>query len=214
MKTKQFSLILFLFVSGIFVSVFGQDVITLKNGDEIQSIVNEIDLSVVKYKRFDNPSGPTYSLDKSTVFMIKYKNGTKDVFGAQTELKKEAILPVTTPTATPESPKVEPVQAPAPVQVSTPPPTPTTVTDFDGNAYPIVTIGSQVWMAENLKTTHFSNGDPIPLIQDNSWSTQNSAAMCFYENNPANKDLLGGLYNWWAINDSRNIAPAGWRIPT
>ena len=62
------------------VSAFAQDVITLKNGDEIQALVQEIGESDVKYKKFDNPNGPNYTLKKSEIFMIRYANGSKDVF--------------------------------------------------------------------------------------------------------------------------------------
>jgi len=211
MKTKLFAVLLLLLVGGISMNVFAQDLIILRTGDEIQAIVNEVDLNVIKYKKFENQTGPTYIVDKSTVFMIKYKNGTKDVFTMKTEVKKEN--PVV------NQPQAEQVQPATSIQSPTPSESPTkvipvAVTDFDGNSYKTVTIGNQVWMAENLKTTHFNNGDPIPNIVDNGWSTQKSAAMCFYENDLTNKDLYGGLYNWYAMNDSRNICPTGWHIPT
>ena len=62
------------------VTMFAQDIIILKNGNDIQAIVQEIDLDVVKYKKFDNPNGPNYTLKKSEVFIIRYANGSKDVF--------------------------------------------------------------------------------------------------------------------------------------
>jgi len=83
MKSNILSLLilsLFLFIP---FELFAQDVIILKNGDEIQSVVSEIGLDAIKYKRFDNPEGPVYTLEKSKIFMIKYANGTKDVFGSQ-----------------------------------------------------------------------------------------------------------------------------------
>jgi len=72
-----FFLILFL---GIFKSAFSQDVILLKNGEEIKAIVNEVDINIIKYKKFENTTGPVYSLMKTDVVMITYENGTKDVF--------------------------------------------------------------------------------------------------------------------------------------
>ena len=91
-------------------------------------------------------------------------------------------------------------------------PTPTSVTDIDGNIYPVVKIGNQFWMALNLKVTHYRNGDPIKNIPDNQqWSSSNTGAYCNYNNLP---DEYGFLYNWHAINDARNIAPKGWHIPT
>ncbi len=94
-------------------------------------------------------------------------------------------------------------------------PTPTTVTDIDGNVYPIVTIGDQVWMASNLKVTHFRNGDALPyVVEDAEWPTLTSAAFCFYENKIENLSVYGALYNGYAVLDSRNIAPEGWHVAT
>jgi uncharacterized protein (TIGR02145 family) len=90
-----------------------------------------------------------------------------------------------------------------------------TVTDIDGNVYTTVTIGSQVWMVENLKTTRYSNGDAIPNVIDGTqWSTLTTGAYCNYNNDVSNIGTYGRLYNWYAINDSRNIAPTGWHIPS
>lgn len=89
------------------------------------------------------------------------------------------------------------------------------VTDIDGHIYATITIGNKVWMAENLRVTRYRNGDPILLIEDSAaWSTTTSGAWCHYNNDTGNTALYGRLYNWYAINDSRNIAPAGWHIPT
>lgn len=90
-----------------------------------------------------------------------------------------------------------------------------TVTDIDGNIYHTVTIGKQIWMVENLKTTKYRNGDPIPNITDNSaWSNRNTGAYCNYENDSKNVIINGRLYNWFAVSDIRNIAPTGWHVPT
>lgn len=90
-----------------------------------------------------------------------------------------------------------------------------TMTDQDGNTYKTITIGSQTWMAENLRVTHFRNGDPIPNVTDNdTWHNLTSSAYCWYNNDISNKDIYGALYNWYAVTDSRNIAPAGWHVPT
>lgn len=89
------------------------------------------------------------------------------------------------------------------------------VKDKDGNDYKIVRIGSQIWMAENLKTTKYLNGDPVNNITLNSqWQNAVIGAYCSYENNLANDCPSGKLYNWFAVNDSRKICPAGWHIPT
>ncbi len=90
---------------------------------------------------------------------------------------------------------------------------PTTVTDKDGNVYRTVTIGTQTWMAENLKTTKYRNGDVIPSPAG-SWSALTSGAQAAYENSAANATKYGLLYNWYAVNDSRKIAPVGWHVAT
>jgi len=90
-----------------------------------------------------------------------------------------------------------------------------TVTDIDGNEYHTVTIGTQVWMVENLKTTRYRNGDVIPNVSSSvDWSNQTTGAYSNYNNNDANGNKYGRLYNGYAVSDSRNIAPAGWHVPT
>lgn len=78
-----------------------------------------------------------------------------------------------------------------------------------------VKIGDQVWMAENLKVTHYRNGDPIPHVTSNSeWEDLSTGAYCAYDNDSSNARIYGYLYNWYAVNDSRNIAPEGWHVPS
>jgi len=90
-----------------------------------------------------------------------------------------------------------------------------TVTDIDGNTYQTVKIGDQWWMAENLKVTHYRNGDAIPNVTDVSeWSNLTTGAYCNYNNDDNNANTYGSLYNWYAVDDSRNIAPDGWHVPT
>jgi uncharacterized protein (TIGR02145 family) len=79
----------------------------------------------------------------------------------------------------------------------------TTVTDIDGNVYKTIKIGNQWWMAENLKVTHYCNGDAIP-----------TEAYCSYNYDEGNVVIYGRLYSWYAAVDSRNIAPAGWHTPS
>jgi uncharacterized protein (TIGR02145 family) len=94
-------------------------------------------------------------------------------------------------------------------------PSPITVTDIDGNVYRAVTIGTQVWMAENLKVTHYRDGNPIPNLTDNvAWTADTTGAYCFYENDTTRIMTYGMLYNWLAASDGRNIAPAGWHVPS
>ena len=93
--------------------------------------------------------------------------------------------------------------------------TPGTVTDIDGNVYHYIVIGTQTWMVENLKTTKYRNGDPILNVTVNaSWVALATGAYCWYNNDEANKVTYGGLYNWFAVADSRNLAPVGWHVPT
>lgn len=89
------------------------------------------------------------------------------------------------------------------------------VRDCDGNEYKTLKIGTQIWMTENLKVTHFCNGESIPGIQDsNQWSALTSGAYCNVTNDPAKADSIGRFYNWYAVSDNRNICPAGWHIPS
>lgn len=90
-----------------------------------------------------------------------------------------------------------------------------TVKDMDGNVYHTVTIGTQVWMVENLKTSTYRNGDLIPNVIDNAeWAGLKSGAFCNYNNDTVIGNKYGKLYNWYAITDSRNIAPTGWHVAT
>jgi uncharacterized protein (TIGR02145 family) len=90
-----------------------------------------------------------------------------------------------------------------------------TVTDIDGNIYYTFEIGNQWWMMENLKVTHYRNGDPIPNVTGNTeWVGLTTGAYCNYNNDVANAATYGRLYNWYSADDSRNIAPAGWHIPS
>ena len=89
------------------------------------------------------------------------------------------------------------------------------MTDQDGNVYKTITIGTQTWMAENLRTTKFRNGDPIANETDDAkWVALTSSAYCIYNNDASFKSTYGLLYNWYAANDSRIIAPTGWHVPT
>lgn len=91
-----------------------------------------------------------------------------------------------------------------------------TVTDIEGKVYKTVKIGNQWWMAENLKVTKLNDGTPIPIVElQSTWeNTQlTDPMMCYYNNDIANKDQYGGLYNWFAVNTGK-LAPAGWHVPT
>jgi uncharacterized protein (TIGR02145 family) len=79
-----------------------------------------------------------------------------------------------------------------------------TVTDIDGNVYHTVLIGTQTWLVENLKTTRFRNGDDTQFPV---------ASPGCYNKDPDNCNIYGRLYNWWAVNDPRGLAPSGWHVP-
>jgi uncharacterized protein (TIGR02145 family) len=93
------------------------------------------------------------------------------------------------------------------------PPVIGTVTDIDGNVYRTVIIGTQIWMAENLKTTRYKDGTSIPLLTNDTTVIVNTPAYCYYNGDASNKDSYGVLYNWYAVNTG-NLAPTGWRVPT
>jgi uncharacterized protein (TIGR02145 family) len=89
------------------------------------------------------------------------------------------------------------------------------VTDKDGNVYKTATIIGLEWTVENLTVDHYRNGEAIPQEQDaNKWSKLTTGAWCWYENNSANGKMYGKLYNWYAVNDPRGLAPEGWHVAT
>ena len=83
------------------------------------------------------------------------------------------------------------------------------VNDIDGNSYHSVIIGTQVWMVENLKTTKFRNGDPIPYFTQSY-----DRGYCWYNDDIANKDPYGAIYNYYTATDIRGICPLGWHVPS
>ena len=99
------------------------------------------------------------------------------------------------------------------------------IKDIEGNIYKIVTIGTQVWMAENLNTSKYNDGTPIPNIVDNTaWAALITGAYSDYFNNPANSATYGRLYNWFVVdnnldskvtsNGGKNVCPTGWHVPS
>ena len=82
--------------------------------------------------------------------------------------------------------------------------------------YPVVWICCNPWMAKNLDVSTYRNGDPIPKVTDiQEWSTLTTGAYCYYDNDSATyAAIYGKLYNWYAVNDSRGLAPEGWHIPS
>lgn len=91
-----------------------------------------------------------------------------------------------------------------------------TVTDFDGNKYKTVKIGTQIWMLENLKVTHYRNGTPIPNVYDNDkWRFAKDGAYCLVNNDTGYyKKTYGALYNFYAVVNVNKLSPQGWHLPT
>jgi uncharacterized protein (TIGR02145 family) len=89
------------------------------------------------------------------------------------------------------------------------------VTDIDGNFYPSIIINGQEWMQKNLAVSKYRNGDPIPTgLSNTTWQNTTSGAYAVYNNAAANNTTYGKLYNWYAVNDSRGLCPAGWHVPS
>jgi len=90
-----------------------------------------------------------------------------------------------------------------------------TVTDIDGNVYHTVKIGTQVWLTENLKTTRYRNGKPVPNITDEAeWGNLTTGAYCDHSNTLENSGTYGKLYNFYAVSNPGNLCPQGWHVPT
>jgi len=84
-----------------------------------------------------------------------------------------------------------------------------------GIAPPTVVIGDQTWITENLDVDTYADGTAIPQVTDPiEWAALTTGAWCYYNNDPANEAIYGKLYNWYAVNDSRGLAPTGYHVPT
>jgi uncharacterized protein (TIGR02145 family) len=89
------------------------------------------------------------------------------------------------------------------------------MTDQEGNVYKTIVIGTQEWMAENLNTSIYRNGDPIPTnLDDAAWSSTTSGAWAYYNNDASNACPYGKLYNWYTCVDARGLCPVGWHVPS
>jgi uncharacterized protein (TIGR02145 family) len=88
-----------------------------------------------------------------------------------------------------------------------------TITDIEGNVYNTVTIGNQIWMKENLRTTKYNDGSDIPLVTDRTdWGNLTTPGTCWYENSESIGTTYGALYNWYAVNTGK-LCPTGWHAP-
>jgi uncharacterized protein (TIGR02145 family) len=89
-----------------------------------------------------------------------------------------------------------------------------TVKDIDGNAYSVVTIGEQQWLGQDLKTTRYNDGTPIPNVTDiTEWRHIDAPAYAWYDNDISTKETYGAMYNWWAAG-TPGLCPKGWRVAT
>jgi uncharacterized protein (TIGR02145 family) len=88
------------------------------------------------------------------------------------------------------------------------------IRDIEGNIYNTVLIGRQLWMAQNLRTMKYHDGTEIPLVPDNTWKSLTIGALCFLDNDLSYKNIYGGLYNYYAVANSRKICPDGWHVPS
>ncbi|MEI7471721.1 MAG: fibrobacter succinogenes major paralogous domain-containing protein [Chitinophagaceae bacterium] len=80
---------------------------------------------------------------------------------------------------------------------------------------PTIVIGTQQWMSKNLDLAFYRNGDPIPQVTNQAaWATLTTGAWCYYNNDSTQATTYGKLYNWYAVNDPRGLAPIGWHIPS
>jgi uncharacterized protein (TIGR02145 family) len=99
-------------------------------------------------------------------------------------------------------------------------PKPYLVFDIDSIIFKIdkwqpLTIGTQVWMLKNLIVDNYRNGDSIPEVRDNAvWTNLKTGAWCYYDNSDSIGKIYGKLYNWYAVDDSRGLAPEGWHVPS
>ena len=83
------------------------------------------------------------------------------------------------------------------------------------DALPTIQIGTQKWMSKNLDVAFYRNGDPIPQVTDpTAWAGLTTGAWCYYNNDSTQGNKYGKLYNWYAVNDPRGLAPQGWHIPS
>ncbi len=88
------------------------------------------------------------------------------------------------------------------------------VTEIDGNTHKTVLIGTQVWMAENLRTTKYNDGTLIPLVTENKeWNSLETPGFCWYDNEQDLSNAYGALYNWYSVNTGK-LCPIGWHVPS
>jgi len=161
------------------------------------SVGNESSIPSIKYKGKVSDDGSENLVKRSkNIIQMEYTDGERLLFRGMSSSQARIITLIPTENQILDFEFIE-------------------CTDFDNNSYPVVTIGDQTWMAENLKTTHYLNGDEIPNVIENSqWENLSTGAFCWVTNDLSWKDAYGALYNWYAVDDNRELCPAGWHVPT
>jgi uncharacterized protein (TIGR02145 family) len=133
---------------------------------------------------------------------------------APTSTTTTTVPPTTTTTTSSSSTTTTSTSTSTSTTTTTTTVSPTTTTTTT-TAIPTVTIGTQVWMGENLDVTTYQNGDPIPEVTDPAaWAALTTGAWCYLNNDPAYGPIYGKLYNWYAVNDPRGLGPVGYHVPT
>jgi len=197
---KKILLLLALFTA--FYKISAQDIIYKTDGTEIQSVVTEITADAIKYRNFNQPEGPTRNISIGDVFMIIYKDGTREVF------KKNE------PAGKPENDVRIPSEmkaAPKPVNQEVIYGENNFTDPRDGKIYKTVTLGNQIWMAENLKATLLNDGTPIQLVPEASdWKNLTTPGYCY---GLGHFEDYGALYNGYTIETGK-LCPLNWHVPT
>ncbi len=194
-------ILLFVFLA-LLPDISAQDIIYKADGTEIQSLVIEITVDEIKYRNFSQPEGPIRNIAIGDVFMIIYKDGTREVFKKK-ELTNKPVSEVPGP--------VEKKEEKAPVRQEVIYGENNFTDPRDGKIYKTVKLGTQLWMAENLKATLLNDGTPIQLVTEASdWKNLTTPAYCYgfghFEDH-------GALYNGYTIETGK-LCPPDWRVPT
>ena len=169
-------------------------------GDQIGVVVNgaqrvEFDDLKFGYKEFQGRGGPDMSEEEWAVYLEEERKAAEQDSLKQLQLRKsEAIKKV----------NVEIKNGYGPV-----------IKDINGNKYKTVYIGTQHWMAENLKVSKYNDGTSIPYITDyTKWENNTKGAWCNYNNDASKNTRYGKLYNWLAVSGRKNVCPTGWHVPS
>jgi clan AA aspartic protease (TIGR02281 family) len=179
--------------------VLGSQRYQMANGSIEEGVVVNLRQIEIGGRKFQNIKA---SVSQSLTAPLLLGTAALEGFGTVTVNYQSAVLTLGGASAeplplTPSTAKVDP-----------------TCKDADGHIYKTVQIGGQTWMAENLRTTRYQNGEQIFSDQSVDWSVAYRGAYCTYGSKASNAPIHGLLYNWFAVNDSRGLCPMGWHIPT